>query len=57
MFTVPHVFTHFHIYTTVLWQQDLVFKERNAFIQQGYIKYIQNDTKDIYNVTNDFCYK
>ncbi|XDV46539.1 hypothetical protein PO909_014421, partial [Leuciscus waleckii] len=31
----------------------LFFKEMNTFIQQGCIKLIKSDSKDIYNVTKD----
>ncbi len=32
-------------------------KEINTFIDQGCIKLIKSDSKDIHNVTNDFYFK
>ncbi len=34
-----------------------LLKEINTFIDQGHIKLIKSDNKDIYNVTIDFCFK
>jgi len=31
-------------------QHDFFFKEINIFIQQGYVKLIKSDSKDIYNM-------
>ncbi len=35
----------------------VLFKEMNTFIQQGRIKLIKRDSKDIYNVIKDFYFK
>ncbi len=32
-------------------------KLSNVFIQQGLIKWIKSDSKDIYNVKNDFYFQ
>ncbi len=37
--------------------QNIIFKEINAFIQQTFIKLIQSDSKDIYNVKNYLYFK
>ncbi len=34
-----------------------LLKGSNNFIQQGHIKEIKSDSKDIYNVTKDFYFK
>ncbi len=34
-----------------------VFERNNNFIQQGCIKFFKSDSKDIYNVTNDFNFR
>ncbi len=34
----------------------IFFKDINTFIQQGCIKLIKSDSKDIYNVTKDFYF-
>ncbi len=34
-----------------------IFKEINAFIQQTFIKLIQSDSKDMYNVKNYLYFK